>query len=115
MKPSERAAFFLCGVRLFSGVPFRLKLSANALLVSLLLALLTLCVFWRVSFCGFVNYDDPDYVTANHFVQMGLRGESIKWAFQSLHGMRTYWHPLTWLSHMLDVELFGMRPQGHHL
>jgi tetratricopeptide (TPR) repeat protein len=61
----------------------------------------------------FVNYDDHSYVTENTHVQSGLTEAGIKWAFQSSDGGN--WHPLTWMSHMLDCELYGMHPWGHHL
>src|SRR5437867_1142483 len=61
----------------------------------------------------FVGYDDPDYVTSNPHVQQGLTWPGIKWAFQS--SAAGNWHPLTWLSHMLDFELFGFGAWGHHL
>jgi tetratricopeptide (TPR) repeat protein len=62
---------------------------------------------------AFVNYDDPDYVTANSHVRAGLTADSVRWAFTSTHGAN--WFPLTWLSHMLDVELFGLDSGRHHL
>jgi protein O-mannosyl-transferase len=80
-----------------------------------LLAAATVAVFWRVSRHEFVNYDDPAYVTHNPMVQVGLTWEGVKWAFGELHGEATYWHPITWLSHMLDCQLFGLRPAGHHV
>ncbi len=83
--------------------------------VILLLAGVTLAVFWPVSQCDFVNYDDNNYVTDNVYVQAGLTGEGLAWAFGRLHGEATYWHPLTWVSHMLDCQLFGLKPAGHHL
>jgi Tfp pilus assembly protein PilF len=61
----------------------------------------------------FVGYDDPDYVTANPWVQRGLSAATVRWAFKSTEFAN--WHPLTWLSHMLDVQLFGLSPTGHHL
>ena len=78
-----------------------------------LLAGLTLAVFWPVVHCGFINLDDPDYVTNNPHVLGGLTLENIGWAFRT--GYRANWHPLTWLSHMADVELIGVRPGFHHL
>ena len=84
-------------------------------LVCLLLALVTLGVYWPVIFSAFTNYDDPYYVTENIQVQRGLSWEGLVWAFGSLHGEHTYWHPLTWVSHMLDYEVFGLKPWGHHL
>ena len=80
-----------------------------------LLAAATVAVFWQVSRHEFVNYDDPAYVTFNPVVQQGLTWPGVKWAFTNLHGEATYWHPVTWLSHMLDCQLFGLRPAGHHL
>lgn len=87
----------------------------NRRVVYLGLLLLTWAVFWRVGLNDFVNYDDPDYVTSNPIVQQGLTWPGIKWAFLNLHGQATYWHPVTWLSHMLDCQLFGLKPAGHHL
>jgi len=84
-------------------------------IVAAAIAALTIAVFGRVAACDFVNYDDPDYITSNTQVQKGLSTDSIKWAFFNVHGLRTYWHPVTWLSHMLDVQLFGLNPAAHHL
>ena len=56
--------------------------------------------------------DDPDYITENYRVRSGLTPEGIRWAFTTTHAGN--WHPLTWLAHMLDVDLFGMNPGGHH-
>ncbi|MEI7729642.1 MAG: tetratricopeptide repeat protein [Verrucomicrobiota bacterium] len=86
--------------------------------VRLILAALIVSVFLLYSpvwYFDFVNYDDPDYVTQNPWVQAGLTVRSIAWAFGSLHGEQTYWHPLTWLSHMLDCQLFGLNAGAHHL
>jgi len=73
----------------------------------------TLAAFWPVRLNGFIEYDDQDYVTANAQVQRGLSWEGVAWAFQTGHAAN--WHPLTWLSHMLDVQLFGLNSAGHHL
>ena len=62
---------------------------------------------------GFVNYDDDQYVTKNQNVQAGLTAKTIKWAFTAKTAGN--WHPLTWLSHMLDCQLFGLDPKWHHL
>jgi Tfp pilus assembly protein PilF len=77
------------------------------------LAAATLAVFWGARQCQFVNYDDPAYITSNQEIQHGLTAESVRWAFQS--GAASNWHPLTWLSHLADVDLYGMNPAGHHL
>ncbi|HEY4415199.1 MAG TPA: tetratricopeptide repeat protein [Verrucomicrobiae bacterium] len=81
-------------------------------LIALLLALATLAIFLPVGQFGFVNYDDPDYVTENVMVKHGLTGAGILWAFTSFHAAN--WHPLTWLSHMMDCTLFGLNPAAHH-
>ena len=83
------------------------------LLLCALLALLTAAVYWPVAKLGFINFDDPDYVVGNPRVQAGLTIESIKWAFTSMYASN--WHPLTWLSHMLDCQLYHLKPAGHHL
>ena len=83
------------------------------MLVCVLLAAVTLAVFWQVRLHDFINYDDQDYVTANAPVQRGITWEGLLWAFQTNHAAN--WHPLTWLSHMLDAQLFGLNPAGHHL
>jgi protein O-mannosyl-transferase len=62
---------------------------------------------------GFLNYDDQDYVTANDPVHHGLTWAGVKWAFQSTEAAN--WHPVTWLSHMLDCQWYGFNPWGHHL
>ena len=81
-------------------------------LIGFLLFLGTLMLYYPALHNGFVNYDDPDYVTSNFHVQQGLTKQSVAWAFTST--AEANWHPLTWLSHMLDVRLFGLRPAGHH-
>ena len=62
---------------------------------------------------GFTNYDDPSYVTANNHVREGLSADGVRWAFSTFHFYN--WHPLTWISHMMDVQLSGLNPAGHHL
>jgi protein O-mannosyl-transferase len=81
--------------------------------ICLLLALGTLAVFLPIAWHGYVNYDDSDYVTANPHVQSGLKWENVLWALKSGHASN--WHPLTWISHMLDIQLFGERPGAQHL
>ena len=73
---------------------------------------LVIVVFARAATFGFINYDDDGYVTSNAYVLKGLAADSVQWAFTSLS--RFYWHPLTWLSLMADVELFGVRPGAMH-
>ncbi|MFN0006544.1 MAG: tetratricopeptide repeat protein [Planctomycetota bacterium] len=81
--------------------------------VGVLLALLTILAYSRVIGNGFIGLDDDEYVTENLRVQAGLTWDGLAWAFTTAHAAN--WHPLTWLSHMLDVELFGLRAWGHHL
>ncbi|HSV27196.1 MAG TPA: tetratricopeptide repeat protein [Sedimentisphaerales bacterium] len=81
--------------------------------VAALLAIVTAAAYCRVSGNAFVSFDDNMYITENYRVRDGLTGESIKWAFTQFHAAN--WHPLTWLSHMLDIELFGMWAGGHHM
>lgn len=70
------------------------------------------CGFGPVLQNDFIGYDDPSYVTENPFVTGGLTGPGIKWAFTAMHSSN--WHPLTWLSHMLDCQWFGLNPAAHH-
>jgi tetratricopeptide (TPR) repeat protein len=80
--------------------------------ICLFLVVATFVVYARISGYNFVNYDDELYVIKNPFIKAGFSRESIVWAFTS--GYAANWHPLTWLSHMLDMELFGLNPMGHH-
>src|ERR1039457_1021751 len=81
--------------------------------VAFALAVVTLLVYLPVLHNGFVNYDDPDYITNNPHVQAGLTWPGIVWAFRSTEASN--WHPLTWISHMADCQLLGVNPAGHHL
>ena len=83
--------------------------------IPILLALVVLCVlvYWGVQRFDFVNWDDPTYLTENTHVQAGLSLSNAWWALTTGHS--PYWHPLTWLSHMLDVTLYGMDPGPHHV
>ncbi len=77
------------------------------------LALATAAVYAPLAGHEFVNFDDNLYVYENPHVLQGFSAESLRWAFTTFHASN--WHPLTWLAHMLDVELFGRWPGGHHL
>jgi protein O-mannosyl-transferase len=85
----------------------------NRLLLGLLLVLFTLVLYSRVLRHGFVNYDDDRYITSNPQVQAGLKPSTISWAFTTFE--QANWHPLTWLSHAFDCQLFHLHPAGHHL
>ena len=83
-------------------------------LVCIVLLLLILGVYWQVQNHDFTSFDDNYYVTENDHVRSGLSVENFCWAFSFKDKEKTYWHPLAWLSHMVDVELFGLNP-GMHL
>ena len=78
------------------------------------LAVITFAAFEQVRHNDFVYYDDSAYIVENPNVNKGLSAKSVIWAFTSYRYMG-HWHPLTWLSHILDCELFGLNPAGHHI
>ena len=77
------------------------------------LVVLTTWIYAQVAYHDFILYDDPNYVTQNAHVRGGLTAANVVWAFTT--GDAANWHPLTWLSHLLDMQCFGMKPMGHHL
>lgn len=91
----------------------KLSNTNQAVLIYILLALATIVAFQYVRNCDFLVLDDIPYVTGNPNVQAGLTQKSITWAFTSFEASN--WHPVTWLSHMLDCQLFGLNPRYHHL
>jgi protein O-mannosyl-transferase len=82
------------------------------LLISLFLIMLIVIVYAQVGAFDFVDFDDSFYVTENSHVRNGLTLDGVIWAFTTTH--EANWHPLTWLSHMVDCELYGLNPAGHH-
>jgi protein O-mannosyl-transferase len=78
-----------------------------------ILIIVTLLLYLQVAGYQFLYYDDNRYVTENAMVREGFSWDGVRWAFTSLDVAN--WHPLTWLSHMLDVQLFGLNPGAHHL
>jgi hypothetical protein len=89
---------------------------SRSYLVCLLLVIIILAVYWQVKNFEFINFDDSLYVSENRTVRLGLTPKGIKWSFSlDIDKDLNYWHPLTWMSHMLDVELYGMNPGPHHL
>ncbi len=82
------------------------------LLILFFLGIVTLALYWQVKHHTFV-WDDGPYIVQNHAIKNGLTLKSVSWAFTSLHSSN--WHPLTWLSHAMDIQLYGMEPAGHHL
>ena len=85
------------------------------LLVCLIFVIVIPAVYWNVSHYDFINYDDGEYVSGNQQIQSGLTKENLAWSFSLHENKKFYWHPLTWISHMLDVELYGLNPGRHHL
>jgi tetratricopeptide (TPR) repeat protein len=85
----------------------------RTLALALLLAAVVVLVYGQTARFEFVNFDDPTYVTENPHVRDGLTLDGLRDAFTT--GRASNWHPITWLSHMLDCELFGLEPAGHHL
>jgi tetratricopeptide (TPR) repeat protein len=81
--------------------------------VCLILAFLVVAAFWPVFGHDFVGFDDETYVTGNRHVRQGVTGSGVRWAWSTFHAAN--WHPLTWMSHMLDWQLYGANPTGHHL
>jgi len=82
-------------------------------LISICFAAAVVAVYWPVHNYDFVKYDDDLYVYNNSNIQTGITPQSIKWAFSS--GYANFWHPLTWLSHILDWQIYGGTAGGHHI
>ena len=85
----------------------------NKKIIAGLLLLVTLAAYWRVRTNEFVGHDDYIYVVDNSHIKEGFNLETLRWAFQTT--MVANWHPITWVSHALDVSFFGLKPGGHHL
>ena len=81
-------------------------------LICIFLAVSVAIVYWPVRNYDFLMYDDNVYVSENTHVTSGLSWENIRWAFT--HSWASNWHPLTWFSHMLDVDIYGLNAGGHH-
>jgi tetratricopeptide (TPR) repeat protein len=96
-----------------ASAPVMAGLSFRVWLIAALLALVTIALYWPAMQCDFVNFDDDLVVTSNAQVQEGLTWENAKWAF--VNPVNSIWHPLTVMSHMLDCQMFGLKPWGHHL
>jgi tetratricopeptide (TPR) repeat protein len=82
-------------------------------LICLVLALGTAALYWPITSHPFILFDDDQYVTGNSHVTSGLKWTNIVWAFQTYEAAN--WHPLTWISHMADCQMFGLNPGAHHL
>ena len=82
-------------------------------IICLFLVVTTLAVYWQVSNYEFLNYDDDLYISKNYHVKVGLNMSGLIWSFTT--AKMNYWLPLTWLSHILDFQLYGMNAGGHHM
>ncbi|MGO9108145.1 MAG: tetratricopeptide repeat protein [Thermoguttaceae bacterium] len=100
-------------VHLASGSVTRVQDLYSVLAVCGFLLLATTAVFGQTASHDFVNFDDDEYVCQNWHVRGGLTGAGAAWAVTACHASN--WHPLTWLSHMLDCQFYGLKPGGHHL
>jgi Flp pilus assembly protein TadD len=99
--------------RLHSPAPGALAwYQSRSSILALALVIATIALYYPVSHHPFVNYDDDAYVTENAHVQSGLHWQTVKWAFTTFDFVN--WHPLTWISHALDYQMFGLEPGGHH-
>jgi tetratricopeptide (TPR) repeat protein len=98
--------------QLIGGSLSGLSRAKKTVLCCLVLAGATLAVYGQVVRHSFINYDDQDYVTQNAHVQSGLSWQTFTWALTAMDADN--WHPLTWLSHALDYQLYGLNPGGHH-
>lgn len=87
--------------------------AASTVFLCVLLAVIVSAVYMQVGNHEFLNFDDGEYVMDNPHITSGITGKNIIWAFTSVDAAN--WHPITWFSHMADVQFYGMNPRGHHL
>lgn len=92
---------------------FNMNRYRSEIIVCLFLIIATLAVYWQLINYDFIVCDDTDYITENRHVRDGWTVEGVVWAFTT--NFHRHWHPLTWLSHMTDCQLFGLNPGRHHL
>src|SRR5262245_32963675 len=95
-----------------SNIPPSENRNVNSVWILVALAAVSFLSYASVFRYGFINYDDPDYITKNPQVSAGLTSHGIQWAFTTGHAAN--WHPLTWLSHMTDVQMFGLNAGPQH-
>lgn len=96
-----------------SNILFEMPERRRTLAICLLLFALVLLAYKPITRNGFINYDDNAYITENTHVQAGLTWATVRWAFTTYE--QGNWHPLTWISHAFDCQLFGLNPSRHHL
>jgi tetratricopeptide (TPR) repeat protein len=88
-------------------------LSKQKLIIYIFLTLATFAVYWQVNQFEFINLDDQVYVTENNHIQSGILTNGIRWAFTTTYA--EFWHPLTWISLMLDYQFYGLNAGGYHV
>jgi protein O-mannosyl-transferase len=81
--------------------------------ICIFLMVATFCIYSQLQDHEFINYDDYQYIKDDWKIKPGLTSESISWAFTTFYGYN--WFPITWLSHTLDYQFYGLNPKGHHL
>jgi protein O-mannosyl-transferase len=91
----------------------KISKDGKTIIILMVLAVLTLMPFYQIKNHDFIHLDDPQYVATNIHIRNGVTEEAISWAFTS--GYAGNWHPITWISHMADIQLFGLSPGAHHL
>ena len=111
MRPPCAASRFPAKERLLATV-MSISGEKRIVIFCLLLVAATLVFYNPVVHNQFTDFDDSVYILRNAPVQSGLSWQTVKWSFTTFHA--GYWHPLTWLSHALDCQLFGLNPAGHH-
>lgn len=85
----------------------------SVVFICLILAVVTMTIYWPLRNADFINYDDSEYLTENRNVKGGLTLDGVRWAFRTT--IVSNWHPLTWVSHMADITFFGMHSGSHHM
>jgi len=85
---------------------------SHVFLICLSLVAITIIAFEQLRHSGFISFDDSAYIVENDYVKSGLTPRNLAWAFTKVHAYN--WHPLTWISHMLDCQIYGLNPVGHH-
>ncbi|MGV7221106.1 MAG: tetratricopeptide repeat protein [Nitrospinales bacterium] len=83
------------------------------IVISIIIVIAVCVAYWQVQGNEFINFDDTIYVTENKNIKQGFSSESLVWAITTTRASN--WHPVTWLSHMLDYQIYGLKPLGHHL
>jgi protein O-mannosyl-transferase len=100
-------------IKLDNPTPKRKPFLRPQIFICIFLISVTLIAFWQVRNNDFINLDDNLYIIDNPFIQQGLTVKGIRWAFMSAYS--GHWHPVAWLSHMVDYSLCGLNPRGHHM